>query len=534
MKKASIRLKITLWFSAILIVNVVLAYLVVLSTGRGVIQKTVRDSLISTVEGNIDEVEYYFSLSAIQESSDVDYYLSYGDGYLEIDDDFLDKVNDVYSSLYQSDGTLLYGENPIASDTADLTFLDSEVQRLRVDGTLYYVFDRALTADGLDGLWLRGIVSEEQGELELSAISRASLVLLPGLVLLAIFGGFLLAGRVLAPIRQIADTASQIRQGDDLKKRIKLSEGKDELHQLATEFNEMFARLDTSFQEQQQFVSDASHELRTPVAVINAQCELTLEEEKPDTAEYREALETILRQGQKLNRLIGDMLGFTRLKLQPERYAKETLDLTALVSGVCADMALIREKGIALTCSIQGRECFTGDSRKNTYSTESRDSSENIRSSENRDSSENIRSSENRDSGENIRNSEGFNEKNHIRIYGNYALITRLLTNLISNAYRYGKPDGHIWVSLNADSDKHSVTLSVRDDGIGIAPDQLKSIFRRFYQVDPSRSGGGSGLGLAMVQEIADFHGGTVTVDSELGHGSIFTVCLLSAAIESK
>ncbi|MCD8155406.1 MAG: ATP-binding protein [Clostridiales bacterium] len=490
LKKRSIQMKITLWFSAALIVVVALTYFVILSVSRQTIQKTIRDTLITAVENNVDEVEYYSSASLVVTDGDVDYYLQHGDGYIEIDDDFLDEVNDIYTSLCQQDGTLLYGENPIILETAEMDFVDSQVQRIRVDGILYYVFDRKLEEEGLEGLWLRGIVSETQGEVELSAISRTSLILQPSLVLLAIVGGWLIARRMLRPIREISSTAAQIRQGDDLKKRIDLGEGKDELHQLATQFNEMFTRLEDSFQAQQQFVSDASHELRTPVSVIIAQCELALEEVCTGD-EYREALEVILRQSRKMSRLIGDMLDFTRLELQPERYKKEDFDLTALVEDVCQDMALIREKGIALTCEAE----------------------------------------------------EGI----HIR--GNRELMTRLLMNLVSNAYRYGREDGFIKVRLavrrevssveetreearkaasgkSRNSSAGEILLSVQDDGVGIPEEEQENIFRRFYQVDAARSGKGTGLGLAMVREIASFHNGEVTVKSTPGQGSTFSLVL--------
>lgn len=463
MRRLSIRAKITLWFSAALIIVVALTYFVILSVSRQIIQKTIRDSLIEIVEGNIDEVEYYDSIDEIYADNDVDYYTRYNDGYIEIDDDFLNAVNQIYTSLSQSDGTLLFGENPIAKETAGLAFTDSEVQRVRVDGTLYYVFDRRLDADGLEGLWLRGVVAETQGEAELSNISRTSLILLPSLVLVAVIGGFLIAGRMLWPIRQIADTAAQIREGNDLRKRIDLGEGTDELHRLANQFNEMFARLDKSFQTQQQFVADASHELRTPVAVIRAQCEFALEQEQTPE-EYVEALEVIQRQSRKMNRLIGSLLDFTRLELQPERYAKENLDLSQLVESVCTDLSMLREKNIELTCETEP----------------------------------------------------------DVLISGNRELLTRLLTNLVSNAYRYGRENGHTMVALC--SDAGNIVLSVRDDGIGIAAEALPNIFDRFYQADTSRSGGGNGLGLAMVKEIAGFHGGRVSVESEPGHGSIFKI----------
>ncbi|MCD8021473.1 MAG: HAMP domain-containing histidine kinase [Lachnospiraceae bacterium] len=467
MKRLTIRLRITLWYSAILILAVALAYFVVLFSSRQILQKTIQDSLVYAVEDNLNAVRYYSSLSSEESERNVLYYLRYGDGYIEVDDDFLNEVNDIFTSLCESDGTLLYGENPIILNTAALEMQDSQIQRVKVNGTLYYVYDRQLEGEGLEGLWLRGVVSETQGELEWSAIFRISLLLLPGLVLVAIIGGWLIARRALAPVRQISDTAAQIRQGDELKKRIEIGEGKDALHQLSGQFNAMFARPEESFPTQQQIFSDASHELRTPVSVITAQCEYTLEEARTPE-EYEEALTVIRRQSRKLSHLISDMLDFARLEMQPERYRKETFDLAALTRDICQDMALIRDKGITLTCEAREK----------------------------------------------------------IDICGSQELMTRLLTNLISNAYRYGREDGHIWVSVHTQNADHRVILSVKDDGIGISEEELSRIFERFYQADPSRSGRGNGLGLAMAKEIAAFHGGELSVKSEPGKGSTFSFIL--------
>lgn len=140
--------------------------------------------------------------------------------------------------------------------------------------------------------------------------------------------------------------------------------------------------------------------------------------------------------------------------------------MTELVTSVCTDMALIREKGISLR----------------------------------------------------------FDAENDVTFYGNRELLSRLLINLISNAYRYGREDGHIFVRLWLGNGK--LCLSVADDGIGIDREEQQKIFRRFYQADNSRSGIGLGLGLSMAQEIARFHGGEVIVESTPGKGSVFTLTL--------
>lgn len=462
MNRLSIRLKITLWFSAALLLVVAITYFVILSASDQVIQKTIRDSLIEAVENNVDEVEFYTGIDDVDLENDVDQFIEYKNGYLEIDDDFLDSVNGVYTALYHSDGFMLYGENPVALETSKLTFSDARVQRVIVRGTVYYVFDRELSGTGLEGLWLRGVVSEKQGEIQLQTISRISLILLPALLILAVLGGYLIAGRMLKPIREISVTAAQISQGDDLKKRIEIGDGKDELHRLAHSFNGMFERLEQAFEAERQFTSDASHELRTPMSVIMAQCEYSLE--NPCTEEdYRNALRVIRRQGKKMSRLIDDMLVFMRLELHPDNYEKHPLDFSALTAAVCSDMALIREKGISLESNIEPGAA----------------------------------------------------------VMGNEGLLTRLLTNLISNAYRYGRENGHIFVALKKETG--GILLTVSDDGIGIAEDEQEKIFHRFYQTDSSRSDTGTGLGLSMVKEIAEFHGGRITVKSKPGAGSTFS-----------
>ena len=465
MKGLSIRFKITCWFTVALMLVAFLAYVTVFFVNHQIIQKTIRDNLVETVEHNVDEIEYYDSLDSIDLYHETDFFCIYGEGYLEIDDDFLDQVNEVYTALYHTDMALLYGENPISRETAGLGFVDAAVQRLKVKGTAYYVFDRRLELEGLEGLWLRGVVSEKQGITQMSDVIRISLLVLPALVLVSAVGGYQLARHMLRPIQEISASAAHIGTGSDLQERIDLGEGRDELHQLADSFNGMFQRLEEAFEAERQFASDASHELRTPVSVITAQCEFSLEQRRT-AEEYEQALRTIQRQGGKMARLIHDMLDFTRLERRADSYAMEEVDLAELVRSACEDLALIQERGIRLRCEAEGEAMF----------------------------------------------------------YGNRQLLSRMLANLVSNAYRYGKEGGHILVRLQGG--EQGLELSVADDGIGIAPEEQGKIFKRFYQADRSRTGVGTGLGLSMVSEIVRFHGGRVSVESVLGQGSCFVVCL--------
>ena len=164
-----------------------------------------------------------------------------------------------------------------------------------------------------------------------------------------------------------------------------------------------------------------------------------------------------------MNRMISGMLELMRMEQKVDLYACETFNLSVLTASVSEDMALIREKNITLVAHIEP----------------------------------------------------------NIMLKGDPTLITRLLANLIGNAYRYGREDGHIGVTLRAADS--GIKLSVADDGIGIAPEQQEKIFHRLYQGASDRSGNGVGLGLAMARQIARLHGGELTVKSTSGTGSVFT-----------
>lgn len=463
MKHFSIRTKITLWFALALIAVVAITYICILSVSNQVIQKTIKDNLIETVENNVDEIEYYKSLSEINEMDGLDHYIEYKNGYLEVDDDFLDSVNQVYTALYEDNLFMLYGENPIAKYCGDTPLKNQSLRKIKANGVNYYIFDRELKGNGLSGLWLRGVVAETQGKDEMTSISKLSLIILPIILIISILGGNLIARKTLSPIKNISDTASQIGKGNDLKKRIELSEGDDELHQLANNFNDMFARLDKSFEKEKQFTSDVSHELRTPMAVIMAQCEYSMEKEMTND-EYAESIESIYNQGRKMTSMINQMLDIARLEMKPENYPKEKIDFSALTESVCEDLALIRDKNINLSANID----------KNIF------------------------------------------------INGNENLLTRAISNLILNAYRYGKENGYINVLLK--EVQNNIIFEVEDNGIGISEKDLTKIFDRFYRADSSRTQGGTGLGLAITKEIVEFHGGKITAESKLGEGSKFTI----------
>lgn len=448
-----------------LIFLVTLSYVLVISVSNSVLLKNLRSDLIMTVEDNFDEIEYYDSLKGVIDDNDSDHYFAYKNGYVEIDDDFIGVMNGIYTVIYDENGKTIYGTDPTGGKTDSEAFADKGLKTVRVDGKRYYIYDRRLTNKGVENMWIRGIVSHEKADAPISDVARRSMIALVVLVILGIGGGYIIAMKSLKPIKDIEEVARDISQSGDLKKRIKLGKGNDELHSLADTFDTMFDRLEDSFESEKQFTNDVSHELRTPMAVIMAQCDYALSEEMTQE-EYKESIELIRRQGTKMSKMITEMLEFSRIERRSEKYPVEELNFSELVENLCDDLALLKTKNITLEC-----EAEPG-----------------------------------------------------IRVKGNHMLLTRLINNLVSNAYRYGVENGKINVALMSNSKK--AILSVKDNGIGIAKDEQEKIFRRFYQTDPSHSSGGTGLGLSMVKEIASFHGGSVCVKSEPGQGSEFLVLI--------
>ena len=392
MKQRSIRFKITAWFAVMLIAIVSLTFVLFHLISSSVLKRAMHDYLVSSVEMNVDDVIYITDMKEAKGLAGSSIYIAYGDGYLEIDDDFLDVIDDVRGSLYTEDGALLYGINPIARTLDGTPLTTSRLWTVTSDGVKYDVYDRRLAVEGTDGLYLRGVMPQTQTDEQLREMTRMSLFVLPVLVFLSVVGGTLIAGRLLKPLRDIERSASEISGSNDLKKRINMQGPDDEVHRLAATFDDMIGRLDDAFETERRFTSDASHELRTPMSVILAQCEYTLDKERT-TGEYVDALRTIRRQGARMNGLINDMLDYTRMEQKAERYPLTDVDLSALVRTVCADMAMIRDRNITLYARV----------------------------------------------------------RDGIRIQGNQMLLTRLLQNLITNAYRYGREDGTTEVRLTVD-----------------------------------------------------------------------------------
>jgi len=461
MKKLSIKKKIMIWFTVSLLILTLFTGAFTLYISRNVLNQSVQEKLVDTVSSNAQEVEYYNSMDG-KEREPSDFFLSYKGGVLEIDDDFCDYYDGICTALIDSDNTLLYGEMPF-SLPAEKAFSFTSIGTTSHKGEKYYIYEKKLSGENLEGLWLRGFVSEKESTNILYNVARIFVWFIPVLAAAALIGGYAITRRSFLPVEKINNTAMDISQSGDLTRRINLGDGKDEIYQLANNFDRMFEKLENNFNAERQFTSDASHEMRTPLSVIKAECEYALDFAKSEE-EYKEALEVIKRQSENLSALLSQLLFFARLEQSTENYQLSQLNLSRLVQSVCDDRQILLSPEQTLKTEIE----------------------------------------------------------KDIIIAGNESLITRLLGNLLDNAYKYSGEKADVTVTLNSCESK--AELKVSDKGIGISPENLDKIWNRFYHEDSSRSSANSfGLGLAMVKQIADFHGGSLNVESVKGKGSTFT-----------
>ncbi len=379
--------------------------------------------------------------SATDEIADTD---ASGEATGEVDDSASGEVASDYAAYVAHSGASEY--------VSLLTYSSS--------GTLLLLSDTSASGEiELDGVWLMGLLSADS----VTTVLPMTFIALPLLVLLAALGGWVMATQALSPVREIEASAREISGGEDLSRRVDVGKGQDEIHRLAGTINGMLDRLEDSFKAERQFTSDASHELRTPTAVILAECELAQKlATKPE--EFRQSLDVIERQGRKMSALIGTLLAYTRREQGIEKLQIERMDLSELTEAVCRELPQVNREDIQLLISV----------------------------------------------------------KPGIYVQADSGLIMSLIQNLVTNAYKYGRSGGHIWVTLSASYD--AAFLSVRDDGIGIAREDQHKVWNRFYQADPSRANhdGSLGLGLPLAKQIARLHGGTIDLISQQGKGSEF------------
>jgi two-component system, OmpR family, sensor kinase len=309
-------------------------------------------------------------------------------------------------------------------------------------------------------------------EEELGRVRRAFYVAVPLALLLASLGGYFLARKSLAPVVEMGARAAHIN-AENLGERLPVGNERSELGRLAVTFNELLARLDVSFEQQRRFMADASHELRTPVAIVCGESEVALSQAARSPDEYRESLTILHEEGRRLTRVVEDLFTLARADAGHYGLAPVTfyLDETA-AECVRAVRSLAGQHGVGLAYQYGGGE---------------------------------------------------------MSLRGDEGLVRRMILNLLDNAIKYTPAGGEVRVELARAQSGY--TIRIADTGAGIPEEARPHVFERFYRADKARSrnggaGGGAGLGLSIASWIAEAHGGRVTLERTGEGGSTFLITL--------
>ena len=309
----------------------------------------------------------------------------------------------------------------------------------------------------------------------LRAFTSIVLLSTPFILAVATLCGLWLGRRALAPVARITDDARAIGERN-LSSRLAVPQSRDELQQLSETLNEMLGRIEQSFTRIKQFTGDASHELRAPMTLIYAAAEYSLRRER-SRDELVVSMEKILRESRRTTTLIDDLLLLARGDAGRETAELKWIDAAPVLRDV-AEQAT----AMGATKKIEVNLHLDADG---------------------------------------------------LPVKANETRLRRLLLILVDNAVKFTPFGGT--VTVEGRKNATDVTMSVADTGPGISPDDLPHIFERFWRADRvrSRESGGTGLGLPIAKQIAERHGASIGVRSEVGHGSAFTVRMRLASPES-
>ena len=371
------------------------------------------------------------------------------------------------------DGSVVYQPDAMAVVTVIIPSSNElRTESVVVNGRSYRTISRFSTVGTYHFLIQVAVDQTEYHELTMG-LAWILVLSVPLAALLAAVAGYWMSGRALSPIHKITETTNSI-DGRSLSRRLPLLGTNDELDRLSETINRMLDRIATSYELIAQFTADASHELRTPVALIRSNAELLLM--GPDNSPRVErGLIDILSESTYMTRLIGDLLTLARGVDEGASIPMDLLELNES-AGPIIDRAEIQAATRNISLKYIPHDQI-------------------------------------------------------VPLLGNQNMIERILMILIDNAVRYTPSGGKIWIET-------WVTFThcgfiVRDTGIGIARNHHERIFERFFRVDQARTprDGGYGLGLSIAKSLVEFHGGTIHLESDIGRGSSFKVSFCRADV---
>jgi two-component system, OmpR family, heavy metal sensor histidine kinase CusS len=344
-------------------------------------------------------------------------------------------------------------------------FGSERFKQVHWEGDRFWVLGRPFSL-GSQKLYLVAAAPEAGNELVLARFLTALLASIPVLLLVSSAGGYFLSRRALLPVDRITASARSISI-TNLSERLPVARTGDELQRLAETCNQMLERLEIAVSRIRQFTADASHDLRGPVSFMRTVAEVALRNPRAD-AESRSALEDIVEESAKTSLLLEALLTLARADADRAEIVLVPLDLRSVVAEACEiARPLAAERQHALIVDLGGAK--------------------------------------------------------NPRVLGDFASLRRLFWILLDNAVKYTPSPGRINVNLS--SSAQEVVAAVRDNGIGISPEDLPRIFDRFFRADPSRGQiEGSGLGLSIAKWLAESHCARLSVSSTVNSGTIFEV----------
>lgn len=465
----SVKSRLTIWcgYFMFLIIILSLSFLFVIS----------RNDTMRTLKNNLQiKVNHIGSeISRLNSDINLNVTISYNDN--------------IYIVIYDQNRNLIYSNSNIEDYSFFDNFADSSLRPVTLKKDSYYIYDkiifitdRSFDSDFIDIeinalknliiefspdytiLYIRGYAHIEPVKILNKDIFRNFLIFLPLLILIASIGFHYIVKKAFQPMTNIMDTTKSIVIGNDFSNHIEIT-SRDEFANLSLALNQFFDNTRELIEKERQFTSDASHELKTPMAVIFAQAEyLQSICEKP---EEKQSCQVIINQTVKINRLISELLTLTRMEHHKQILSLEEINLSELLELIIEEASdNASEYNITIYSDIQP----------------------------------------------------------NIRMNADQTMLMRVFMNLINNSIKYGIPGG--WIKIHMSKSEEHIFFSISDNGIGISKENIPKIWERFFQANPSRSNekGGSGLGLSIVKWIVEAHSGKITVESELNAGSTFKI----------
>ncbi len=389
-------------------------------------------------------------------------------GKIVVNKNFVFRENHVQKVILDGKSRLIRGHYP-DKELAKTSVNQWHFQKVKCSSGYYYIWDRPfLKKDDITKKRVLVIIRNIGKESDFDSQYKTMKYISYAFTFVISFTGLLLIGivssRLTIPMKKIKDTADKIGIEGNLIQRTNYTTPFKELDAMIQANNRMMDRLENLFQQQQQFTSDVAHELRTPSAIVLAECEY-LKKYGKSISDYQESLEVITRQNAKTTEIINQLLQLSRLDQGRIKEDFEYADFKDLTESICEMDTLHQDKHISIHYKLEP-----------------------------------------------------------VSIYMNVSLMAIALKNLINNALKYSIEYSSIEIKLW--SETNTVFCQIKDYGCGMDEETQKHIFDRFYRADKSRHTEGFGLGLSLVQKIIELHKGSISVESQVNQGTVFTLSL--------